>query len=228
LGGQVRKGEKGSVIVFWTMFDTEEKDDNGKVIKRPFLRYSTVFHLSQIDGIESKMKPIEESKNHTIAEIEDCFKKFETDTGLNVEFIDGNDSAFYSPSQDKVVLPTLKQFNSENHFYSTYAHELAHSTGHDKRLKRELSGYYANHDNYSKEELIAEITSAMITNHFNIDTKDVFESNASYIASWVKHLQDDKNMIISASGKAQKAFDMIIGIDEIDETEQEQEQEQEQ
>jgi antirestriction protein ArdC len=121
---------------------------------------------------------------------------------------------------DTVELPTLEQFTSENHFYATYAHELAHSTGHTKRLNRQLSGYYDDSNSYSKEELIAEITSAMIANHFGIDTKDVFESSVAYIQAWIKHLQDDTNMIISASGKAQKAFDLITAKQE-EETQEE-------
>ena len=121
------------------------------------------------------------------------------------------DRAFYRPVTDVVVLPEMAQFHSTAEYYSTAFHELIHSTGHSTRLNRLDSTVFFGSEAYSKEELIAEIGAAALLNHVGLETFGSFRNSAAYIQSWLKVLQNDKRMIVSAAGKAEKAVQMILG-----------------
>jgi len=121
-------------------------------------------------------------------------------------------SAYYQPSKDTVNVPPIHLFKSAAAYYSTFFHELTHSTGHESRLNRksvsELS-LYGSHD-YSKEELIAEIGSCFLCNHAGIE-QATFENSAAYISGWTKKLQDDQKLVVHAAASAHKAVDFILG-----------------
>lgn len=125
------------------------------------------------------------------------------------------DSAFYSSSAHSVTLPYKSQFNSMGEYYGTAFHELAHSTGHRSLLNRDTlvnNDGFGGHT-YSKEELVAEITSTFITSYLNINTRDLFTNSASYLKGWAEVLKDElSNSIMSAFNKAQKAFELILNI----------------
>lgn len=212
LGGTVKKGEKSEMVVFWKILNVEE-NNNGKVEKKsiPLLRYINVFHVSQVDGVEpNSIKSVE---HEPIEEAEKIKNDYATREGLSIREIITND-AFYSPMRDYIQVPCKEQYNDIFEFYSTLFHEMVHSTGHKDRLSRlDCSMKVASFgsEDYSKEELIAEIGSAFLMNHVGIETTKTFKNSTAYIQSWLKVLRNDNRFIVSASSKAEKAMKYILG-----------------
>jgi antirestriction protein ArdC len=126
---------------------------------------------------------------------------------LNVKL---SDKAYYCPSTDEVVVPQLDQYDSADEYYSTTLHEMTHSTGHSSRLNRDLGNFFGS-DPYAKEELIAEIGAAFLTNKCGLDSEKAFKSSVAYIQSWSRRFKEDKRLIVSAATKAQKAVEFILG-----------------
>jgi len=117
----------------------------------------------------------------------------------------------YRVGSNVVVMPEMKQFNSMAEYYSTAFHELIHSTGHNTRMNRLDSTAFFGSEAYSKEELIAEIGDAALLNHTGLEISGSFRNSAAYIQSWLLALRNDKRMIVSASSKAEKAVQLILG-----------------
>lgn len=212
LGGTIKKGEKSEFVVFWKILQVEEIKD-GKVEKKsiPLLKYINVFHVSQVDGVESKT--ITAVEHNPIEEAEKIKIDYVNRENIVIKEIE-TDSAFYSPLKDFIQVPCKKQYKDIMEFYSTLFHEMIHSTGHKDRLKRldcgvEFAGFGT--ENYSKEELVAEIGSAFLMNHIGIETPKTFNNSAAYIQSWLKVLKNDNRFIVSASSKAEKAMKYILG-----------------
>lgn len=214
LGGHVRKGEKSEIVVFWKIQPIEEvKEDGTKEVKHiPLLRYFNVFHISQVDGVEplpkdglKDIEPIEKAENilHDYWSRED----------ITVEHM-ASDSAYYSPSRDLIHLPLFEQFKNANEYYSTAFHESVHSTMKESRCNRaeeregKLVAFGSNE--YSKEELVAEIGSANLMNIIGIESQKSFRNNAAYIQNWLSVLKNDVKFIVSASSKAEKAVKYIL------------------
>lgn len=214
LGGQVKKGEKSEIVVFWKIFEAEEtnKDTGEKETKKiPLLRYYNVFHISQVEGVEP-LAP--EQLNDEVEPIEEA-DKIITDyiTREHIDFTEcRSNEAYYSPSSDRVVVPMKEQYTVINEYYSTTFHELTHSTGHKNRLNRLETGAVAafGSETYSKEELVAEIGSASLMNLLGIETVKTFRNSAAYIQSWLQVLRNDNKFIVSASSKAEKAVNYIL------------------
>ena len=211
LGGKVKKGEKAEIVVFWKILQVEEAKD-GKVEKKsiPLLKYINVFHISQIDGVEPKdMKPVE---HNPIEEAEQIKADYADREHLVIKEI-VTDRAFYSPSKDYIQVPCKEQYKDIMEFYSTLFHEMVHSTGHRDRLGRlDLNAKLASFgsEEYSKEELIAEIGAAFLMNHIGIETAKTFKNSAAYIQNWLQVLRNDNKFIVSASSKAEKAMKYIL------------------
>jgi antirestriction protein ArdC len=204
LGGNVKKGEKGHLIIFWKMYDTKEVDEDDKLIVKPVLRYYKVFNTEQCEGIETP----KEKKNNSIKDCEKVVKNYKNkpEIGNNVS------RAFYSPLNDKVSVPHINSFKASSDYYSVLFHELVHSTGHKKRLNR-FNGEHKDtfgSKSYSKEELIAELGSAFLCAKTGIDNSQVKRS-ASYIDNWLKALKGDSHLIISASSKGKRAVEYMEG-----------------
>lgn len=215
LGGKVKKGSKSEFVVFWKFIQKEKEDDSGKktVATYPMLRYYRVFHISKVDGVEPLEKPFNDVNPIDVAE--NIINKYVNREGL--AFIETvSNKAYYSPMEDKVVVPDKKQFANANGYYGTVFHELVHSTGHKLRLNRFTSNDDAHFgsESYSKEELVAEIGSASLMNMTGIETDKTIRNNVAYIQSWLKALQNDEKFVVSAGGKAGKAVDYIIGIEQ--------------
>ncbi len=215
LGGHVRKGEKSEIVVFWKIQPIEEeKEDGTKEVKQiPLLRYFNVFHISQVDGVEplskdalNEIEPIEKA--------ESILYSYWTKENITVEHVAG-DKAYYSPSLDLIHLPLFEQFISANEYYSTAFHESIHSTMKESRCDRaedrkgKLVAFGSNE--YSKEELVAEIGSASLMNIIGIETNKSFRNSSAYIQNWLSVLKNDVKFIVSASSKAEKAVDYILG-----------------
>lgn len=215
LGGHVRKGEKSEIVTFWKIQPVEEEQEDGtKVVKQiPLLRYYNVFHISQVDGVE----PLPEEKLHDIEPIEKAdqvLNDYWTRENITVEYKAGN-RAYYSPTLDMICLPLFEQFNDSSEYYSTAFHESVHSTMKEDRCNRaeDRKGKIVafGSQEYSKEELTAEIGSATILNIIGIETANSFKNSAAYIQNWLSVLRNDVKFVVSASSKAEKAVKYIMG-----------------
>lgn len=216
LGGHIRKGEHSEIIVFWKMYPIKEKQDDGtEIIKTiPLLKYINVFHISQVDGVE----PLKQKVTHDIEPIDKAEKilnDYWNRENITIEHVKG-DKAFYSPMFDKIQLPLFEQFKSSEEYYSTATHESVHSTMKTSRCNRQedRKGKVVSFgsEEYSKEELVAEIGSAQLMNIVGIETTKSFRNSTAYIQSWLKVLRNDNKFIVSASSKAEKAVNYILGI----------------
>ena len=213
LGGRVRKGEKAQMVVFWKQVPAKEVDkQTGEQREKlvPMLRYYSVFHLDQIDGMNI-VPTAEPQKPATHAQADEIISAYIQRSGVELEHRI-SDEAYYSPSADRVVLPMMEQFNSTAEYYSTAFHELAHSTGHRSRLDRLRATAHFGNESYSKEELVAEIGAAALMNHVGLENASTFRNSTAYIQSWLTALRNDKRMIVSAANRAEKAVDYILGV----------------
>ena len=211
LGGKIRKGEKAEIIVFWKMLEVEEENKDGELEKKviPYLRYISVFHISQVDGVKPLETPFHEVE--PIADADKIIIDYITREAINFNEQASNE-AYYSPNRDTVVVPMKEQYQHINEYYSTTFHELIHSTGHKKRLNRLETSAVASFgsETYSKEELVAEIGSATLLNILEIETQRTVTNRVAYIQKWLTVLRKDKHFIISASSQAEKAIDYIL------------------
>jgi antirestriction protein ArdC len=210
--GRVKKGAKSEMIIYYKTItkNIEEENKEGKMEKAkrkiPLLRYYRVFHLDDTEGIESKL---ELEEHDPIVEAETLIDNITDKPKISIKY---SDRAFYQPKTDKVTLPLKEQFEDIEEFYSTFFHELAHSTGHKKRLNRfsnKTDQFIFASRSYSKEELVAEIAAAMICAECGINTEKTLDNSAGYIGGWLKKLKNDKKLIVQAGNKAQKIMDFI-------------------
>ena len=236
-GGTIRKGEKSSVAVFWKFLEKDAKDPKtGEVLKEriPMLRYYNVWHVeSQCEGITPKKRrndpgvitsvitivddpgrPVTktEAKWQAIEEADAAVWAYTKRSGVRLVEDPGSDEAYYRPATDSVTVPCRAQFKTGDEFYSTLFHELIHSTGHKSRLDR-FSGpgdHSFGGDEYSKEELVAEIGAACLNSMFGVETESSFKNSAAYIQNWSRKFQEDRKLIVSASGKAEKAVNYFL------------------
>jgi antirestriction protein ArdC len=211
LGGNVRKGEHGTKIIFWKCKTREMESADGEIEERKsaFLRYYTVFNLEQTEGLSALLTlppafPIESAE--------------EIVKGMpNPPAFEQDSRAAYIPSRDTVTMPSRTAFQSQAEFYSTLFHELVHSTGHGKRLGREgiekIQPFGS--EDYSQEELVAEMGSAMLCGAAGIEQATIGNSVA-YLQSWINRLKADSRLVISAARAAQAAADYILGESEKD------------
>lgn len=209
LGGRIKKGEHGSMIVFWKLQEIES--DDGQNVKRPVLRYYKIFHQSQVAGVTVDDPEEMCFSTEPIEAVEDLLMSYINRERIRYEEVISN-KAYYSPQKDLIHVPDKRQFERPEAFYSTLAHECGHSTGAVSRLNRKgLQDIQFGSETYSYEELIAELTSAFILNSIGIDTEATVNNSAAYIAGWTKALQDDSHLIVRAAGQAEKAANLIKG-----------------
>ena len=221
LGGKVKKGAKSGIICFFTFFDKTEDVQmtdlkTGKTEKKEMvetkscLKYFRVFHQSSIEGIEFEEKEITLYDNNSeIKDAQSVVDNYLNESGVSLDISFGSNKAYYSPSRDEIVMPDIKQFSSSEAYYGTLFHEMTHSTGGVSRLNRNMTGKFGS-KNYAKEELVAEIGSAILNSIAGIDTKALFTNNVAYINNWISALENDHNLIIYAACKAEKAINLIL------------------
>ncbi len=210
-GGRVKKGEKSHMVVFWKWIEKEDEETHEKK-EIPFLRYYNVFHIDQCEGISAKhTEPLllpDGAKSCDTAQEIIC--DYLSRQGVKLIQEEGN-RAYYRPSTDEVVLPLRKQFINTAEYYSTVFHELTHSTGHSSRLNRLKQAAFFGTEDYSKEELVAEIGAAALVSHVGLETSTSIRNSAAYVQNWLQVLRDDKRFIVSAAGRAEKAVSLILG-----------------
>lgn len=203
-GGRIRKGEKATMVVFWKVFD-REPDENGKSRKSFVLRYYNVWNVEQTDGIDYP-KP-ETTQHDPIVACETIIDGYVTCP----EIAHKGNRAYYKHSDDSITMPPMEYFTETPEYYSTLFHEAAHSTGHESRLGRKMGASGFGSESYSFEELVAEMTAAMLCGQAGIEMATL-ENSAAYIASWLKKFKSDTTMLVKAASKAQKAADYILGV----------------
>jgi len=206
LGGNVRRGEHGTRVVFWKFDKHETETPDGETVEKTsaILRYYTVFNVEQCDGIKAP-RP-----SRVVNPIEECDRII---AGMpHAPGFTQDVRAWYRPSNDTVGMPARNAFDSAESYYGTFFHELTHSTGHPSRVGRDgiekLEQFGS--ESYSREELIADIGAAMLCGVAGIAPQTVANS-ASYLQSWLRVLKADSRMVISAASSAQKAADYILG-----------------
>jgi antirestriction protein ArdC len=216
-GGQVRKGEKSTLVVFWRIVKGKAKGDE-EAHSYPMMRYYRVFNAEQADGLE--LPTAEATEHEPQAEAEAVLKGYFTRDDAP-ELVMGGNRACYSPSRDVISLPHRDRFADLNDFYGTAYHECAHSTGHESRLNRPdlMEAHFFGDESYAKEELVAEMTAAMVAGATGIET--TLEQSASYIAGWLRSLRNDHKLVVQAAGQAQRAADLILGTTFTDKNEEE-------
>ena len=209
-GGRVRKGEKSSMVVFWKWIEQED-EETGEKKEVPFLRYYNVFHIDQCEGISTKhtQETTFPDGADTLTTAQDIIYDYLSREGVKMTHTEG-DQAFYRPATDEVVLPIRKQFISTAEYYSTVFHELTHSTGHPSRLNRLTKPSFFGTEDYSKEELVAEIGASALVNYVGLETSNSLRNSAAYIHNWLGVLKGDKRFIVRAAGRAEKAVNLIL------------------
>jgi antirestriction protein ArdC len=211
LGGKVIKGEKATSIVFWKFLRKEEEvGGEVKATTIPLLRTFNVFNIAQTEGVQL---PARFTAKREPVEVIDAVKN------VIDGYVDGPElvhaaqgRAFYSLQADRVTLPSLEQFKTQEGYAETLFHEFVHSTGHVSRNDRfeKDSGHFGC-ETYAKEELVAEMGSALLAATVGVSV--CLDNAASYVGNWLGVLKDDRSLIIKAAQQAQKAVDRILAFD---------------
>ena len=214
-GGTIKKGEKSQIVVFWKPLEVTKENDDGSSTKEmiPILKYYNVFHIDQCEGVKPRFAQEDFRPVNPITEAEAVLSGYSERSGCSIRN-ERQDRAFYRPSTDCIVLPMREQFPQIAEYYSTAFHEATHSTGHTSRLNRLNTSAFFGSEDYSKEELIAEMGSSILMNELGIETPDTFRNSAAYIQGWLKALEDDSRLIVSAAGKAEKAVRLILNLED--------------
>jgi antirestriction protein ArdC len=207
LGGQVRRGEKGSPVVYASSVTRHETGDNGEELEYtvPFLKSYSVFNAEQIDNLPPRYYAKAEPSLHAAQPI-DRAERFFAATGADIHH--GGGMAYYSPATDFVQMPAFESFRDAESYYATLAHEVTHWTKHPSRLGREFGRQRWGDEGYSMEELVAEMGSAFLCADLGL-TPEVRDDHAAYIASWLKVLRNDKRAVFAAAAHAQRAADYL-------------------
>lgn len=215
LNGSIRKGQKGTKVVYAAAFTKTSTNTEGEEIeeKIPFLKTYTVFNANQVDGLPDHFQHHSESTLSPKLRIEHC-ERFFRNTKANIKH-DGNE-AYFSHNTDQITLPQFENFHSPEAYYAILGHEMVHWTGHKNRLDRKLLSFlHQNQESYAFEELIAELGSAFLNAHLGLATEPR-EDHANYIAHWLKTLKNDHRAIFRAASQAQNAVDYLINCQQAD------------
>ncbi|WP_224981205.1 ArdC family protein [Geomonas agri] len=210
-GGHVIKGSRSVPVVFWKWVNRKDVDgadsEEGRNGKVPLVRYYSVFNLEQTEGVTHPESPVAINDHQPLPLPEQITMGMPHRPDIRF----GGNRAYYSPTLDYVQLPHLSSFETPEEYYCCLYHELSHSTGHASRVGRkgiiELS-YFGSHE-YSKEELVAEMSAAFLCGYTGIENITI-ENSAAYIAGWLKALKNDKTLLIHAAAQAQKSADYIL------------------
>lgn len=204
LNGFVRKGEKGTPVVFWKIWEHETENGTEKSF---LLRYYTVFNAEQCHGIQ--VPPV--GPRAAFDPIDEC-ERIVRAYANPPRIVHGGTRACYTPALDRIDMPLRESFSSAAEYYSTLFHELVHSTGASERLARKgvVDPIRFGDHGYAKEELVAECGAAFLAAHAGIDNATLTNS-AAYIQSWIRRLRSEPRWIVDAAAQASKAADFIMG-----------------
>lgn len=212
-GGYVKKNEKGKYIFKKGLCKSKKKvDDEGNPVLVPFVKMLWVFNVdTQCEGIERKCK-VETYEHERIEEAEAVAKAYFERTNTKFTQVP-NDAAYFRPSEKLVQVPPIEMFENVAEYYSALFHEIVHSTGikefldrHDEDTKFAPFGS----EDYSKEELVAEIGGLYCLSEFGIEDKCQFRNSTAYLQGWMKKIKNEPDVFMWAAGKAEQAVDFIF------------------
>jgi antirestriction protein ArdC len=213
LGAHVRKGEEGSLVAYADkIIRTEINAETGEEADRaiPFMKGYTVFNVEQIEGLREQYYDKPQGRTESVLRIAHA-EAFFAAAGASV--IHGGSRACYVPSTDSIHMPCIEFFRDAESYYATLAHECTHWTRHEGRLNRDFGRKRFGDEGYAMEELVAELGAAFLSADLEL-SPDERDDHASYIASWIKVLKNDKRAIFTASSHAQRAADFLHGLQE--------------
>ena len=215
----VMKGQTGTKIVLSKKISVKETDPVTKEVTRkrvPLLRFFTVFNAEQCAQVPAKYLPSQPEWEPVaeIADAEQVIERYLANGGPAVVHVRG-DKASYTWSTDVMRMPGRDQFPTSEAYYGTSFHEIGHSTGHESRLNREVAqhlGEWRHGDKmYAREELVAQMTSAMLQAETGIEAPEELDRTAAYIENWLTALENDYKLVPQAASAAQQAVDLIMG-----------------
>jgi antirestriction protein ArdC len=208
LGGNVRRGERGTTVVYADRFTPEDekrraREAGEEAAAIPFLKRFTVFNAAQCDGLPEDVAIVAPPPPPGLIEpqVEALIR------ATSIDFRIGGDRAFYAPAPDYVQVPPPQAYFEPINWHRTALHELGHATGHPSRLNRDFSGSFGS-KKYAFEELIAEINAAFCCASLGIAPT---VRHADYIGSWLEVLREDNRAIVRAASQASKAADWLLG-----------------
>ena len=208
LDAHIRKGAKGSLVVYADSITRKETDEKtGDEIDReiPFLKGYTVFNVEQIEGLPEVYYAKAAPTLDPVARIEHAEKFF---AALGATIRHGGNRAFYSIAADAIQMPPFESFQDGDSYYATLAHECTHWTGSKARLDRDFGGHRFGSEGYAVEELVAELGAAFLCADLEL-ALEPREDHASYIATWLKVLAADNRAVFTAAAHAQRATEFI-------------------
>jgi len=215
LGGQVRKGEKSTIAIFYKSYTKEVENAEGEsgTESRRVLKAYAVFNADQCDGLQEFYHP-----KPLVAALEpegreNRLDAFFAKVGANLRH--HGSEAYYEPVCDRVTMPPSYLFDAYEHYYATLAHELSHWTGHPSRLDRDLKNRFGT-EAYAAEELVAELSSAILGVELGLPVAHL-DHHASYIASWLELLKSDDRAILTAAAKAEEAASLLLRLGGVEE-----------
>lgn len=210
-GGRIKKGAKAKLVVFWKIL--EKEDEKSKMQKIPVLRYYNVFHINDCEGIKPKFERKQHPNGATKAQnAENIVSEYSSRTNLEISHANQL-QAYYMPRKHLVNIPDMDRFKNTEGYYSTLFHELVHSTGNKNLLHRfpdDVKQAAFGSESYSREELVAEIGANMLLHSMEMDTDKSNRNSVAYVQSWLNALKNDKRLIVSAAGHAEKAVKLIL------------------
>lgn len=206
LNASVKKGAKGVMCVFFKMMakkaDAADEDGQGDEAMVPMMKPFWLFNVADIDGLPEEVNAEKQPGFAPIEEAERILKA----SGAGITH--GGNRAYYHTKLDHIFMPDLDRFQKAENYYAVALHELTHWSGHASRLDRDFSGKFGS-DAYAFEELVAELGSAYLAAHLGLQGATL-ENHASYLDSWLRVLQSDKNAIFAASRQANAAYQFIL------------------
>ncbi|MFZ4780297.1 MAG: ArdC family protein [Terrimicrobiaceae bacterium] len=216
LGGHIKKGEKSTPVIYYKLFDRHDEAGNaiirgdGRAARVPFIRWANVFNLDQTEGITPPAITAGQSAGQPLEKAAEIVVNAKLCPIHHTGF-----AALYSPQDDIIRMPPRSSFRSPEDYHLTLFHEMTHATGHSSRLDREGITQAAKFgsERYSKEELIAELGAAFLSNEAGILTNLQFENSSAYLGSWIQKFQNNPRMIVSAASQSQRSADFVLGIE---------------
>jgi antirestriction protein ArdC len=198
MGAQVKKGARGSLVVYADRIRKTETTDTGEEVEQeiPFMKGYTVFNAEQIDGLPPHLTAAPSPAPPVFERIASA-EQFTARTSADIRH--GGNRAYYAIDADRVQLPPFESFRDAEGYYATLLHELTHWTRHGTRLAREFGRKRWGDAGYAAEELVGV-------------TPEPRDDHASYIASWLEVLKNDKRAIFTAASHAQRAADYLHGL----------------
>lgn len=208
LGGQVRKGEKSTIAIFYKTYKKEDDDAAGGTDSetRRVLKAFAVFNADQCDGLPALYYP-----QPVIGLIEPVGREERLDDffgNIGASLRHQGCEAYYEPAADRITMPPSELFDAYEHYYATLAHELSHWTGHSSRLDRNLKNRFGS-EAYAAEELVAELSAAILGAELGLPVAHL-DHHASYIAAWLDLLKSDDRAILTAAAKAEEAATLLL------------------